>query len=319
MNQNMFAKIGGKFHRIGFAVKKHSPELLVGFGIAGAVASAIMACKATTKISSILEKTKEDLEPIRKIRGEGTYSEEYTEEDSCRDLAIVYAQTGYKFIKLYAPSVILGALSIAEIVASTDILRKRNIALAAAYATVDGGFKRYRERVIERFGKDVDHELKYNLHQVKVEEKVTDDDGKEQTVENSVTVADDPSQYSEYARFFDDGCDGWSKDSEYNLAFLNSQQCYLNDRLKSRGYLFLNEVYKALGIRPTKAGNVVGWIYDPDNPKHKGNNYVDFGIYETNRQSARRFVNGYERTILLDFNVDGPILDDFEKYAHGVD
>ena len=45
--------------------------------------------------------------------------------------------------------------------------------------------------------------------------------------------------------------------------------------------------------------------------KHdKNNEYkVDFGIYNIHRPENRAFVNGYERTILLDFNVDGDILD----------
>ena len=90
--------------------------------------------------------------------------------------------------------------------------------------------------------------------------------------------------------------------------FLNAQQNYANDLLKSKGYLFLNDVYDMLGIPKTKAGQVVGWVYDPENP-NSGDNYVDFGIYDAYNEKARDFVNGYERTILLDFNVDGYILD----------
>ena len=70
----------------------------------------------------------------------------------------------------------------------------------------------------------------------------------------------------------------------------------------------MNEVYQALGIPETEAGQVVGWIYDPENPDHKGDNYVDFNIYDLHREKSRDFVNGYERSILLDFNVDGEIL-----------
>ena len=114
-----------------------------------------------------------------------------------------------------------------------------------------------------------------------------------------------PYDYSDYARFFDVGNPNWEKDSEYNLMFLKRQQAYANDKLKANGYLFLNEVYDMLGIPKSKAGQVVGWIYDPENGS--GDNYVDFGIYNVNREAARDFVNGYERTILLDFNVDGNI------------
>jgi len=206
---------------------------------------------------------------------------------------------------LYAPAVLLGALSITSILVSHNILRKRNIAIAAAYATIDKGFKEYRNRVIERFGKDVDKEIKYNLKQKKFDTTTVDDNGKTKKGKEIVTIADDPNKYSQYARFFDDGCTGWEKDSEYNLMFLRAQQSYANDLLVAHGHLFLNDVYKMLGIPTTKAGQVVGWIYNTEKPT--GDNFVDFGIYETNREAVRNFVNGYERTILLDFNVDGNI------------
>ena len=77
--------------------------------------------------------------------------------------------------------------------------------------------------------------------------------------------------------------------------------------LRRKGHLYLNEVYDMLGIPRTKAGQIVGWIYDEEHPV--GDNYVDFGIYDSNKPRVRDFVNGYERTVLLDFNVDGNILD----------
>ena len=89
--------------------------------------------------------------------------------------------------------------------------------------------------------------------------------------------------------------------------FLRHTQDYFNDLLRSRGSVVLNEVYDYLGIPRTKAGAVVGWIYDEKNPK--GDNYIDFGIYNIHDRAARDFVNGYERSIWLDFNVDGYILD----------
>ena len=88
--------------------------------------------------------------------------------------------------------------------------------------------------------------------------------------------------------------------------FLRNQQQYANDKLRANGYLFLNEVYEMLGIQKTQAGQIVGWVYDDKN--ENGDNYVDFGMYDVNRSTCRDFVNGYERSILLDFNVDGSIL-----------
>ena len=296
--------IARNINKFGLQIKKYSPEMLVAAGIVGAVASAVMACKATTKLSEVLEESKKDIDTVHNYVEEEGFSEKYTKEDHKKDLAIIYAQTGLKLVKLYAPSVALGALSITGIVASNNILRKRNVALAAAYATIDKGFKEYRGRVIERFGKDLDHELKYNIKAKEIEEQTVNENGEIKTVKKTVNVAD-PNKYSDYARFFEDGCTGWSKDPEYNLTFLKHQQSQANDILQKRGYLYLNEVYEMLGIPKTKAGHVVGWIYDEKNPV--GDNYVDFGIYDLYNERSRAFVNGYERTILLDFNVDGNI------------
>lgn len=291
-------------HKVGFKLKKASPEILVVAGIAGVVASTVMACKATTKAGDIVAAHNEDMDKMR--RASELKPADYTAEDVKKDTVIVYTQTAVKFIKLYGPSVILGAASIACIVGGHNILRKRNVALAAAYTAVDKGFKEYRNRVVERFGEELDKELRYNIKAKEFEETTVDSKGKEKTVKKTVSVAD-PNEYSDYARVFDNGSYGWSKDAESNLIFLKQQQNWANEVLKSKGHLFLNEVYDMLNIPRTKAGQVVGWIYDEKHPT--GDNFVDFGIYNLNIEKARDFVNGYERSIVLDFNVDGPILD----------
>lgn len=292
-------------NKVGFKLQKHSPEILVVAGIVGAVASAVMACKATTKLSEITEESKAHLDAIHTAmeNPESMPDGDYSEDDGKKDLTIVYAQTAGKIIKLYAPSIILGALSIGAILTSNNMLRKRNMALATAYAAVDKSFKEYRSRVVERFGEELDRELKYNIRKGQVEETIVDENGEEKTVTKEVEVVDS-SAISDFARFYDDGCLGWTKDPEMNLMFLRRQQDAANDRLKDKGYLFLNEVYEMLGIPRSKAGQSVGWIYDKDNVYK-----IDFGIYDTHKEPNRNFVNGYEKTILLDFNVDGDILD----------
>lgn len=303
-------KMTRAFHATKFKVKKHSPEILVVAGVVGTVASAVMACKATTKVSTILEETKETVDKIHEYVNNEEFAEQYSEQDAKKDLAIVYTQTGVKFIKLYGPSIALGALSLGCIIASHRILSKRNVALAAAYTAVDKGFKDYRSRVVERFGKAVDRKLRYNIKAKEIEELVTDEKtGEVTTVKKTVEVVDidDPNTYSPYARFFDDGCLGWQKDSELNLYFLKCVQNQANDKLKAQKFLLLNDVYEMLGIQKTKAGFVVGWMYDEECPV--GDNFVDFGIYDVHRKKSRDFVNGVERTILLDFNVDGNIVE----------
>lgn len=297
------------FHRFGLKLKKHSPEILLVAGIGGTVASAVMACKATLKVNEVLDETKTNIDRIHTATETGVTeaNKEYTAEDSKKDLTIVYIQTGVKLAKLYAPAIVVGGLSIGAILTSNNMLRKRNMALAAAYATVDRNFKDYRNRVVERFGKELDKELRYNIKAKEIEETIVHEDGSETTVKTTVNVVDGLEQYSEYAKFFDESCPGWTKDPELNLTFVRMQERNANDLLRSKGHLFLNEVHDMLGIPRTKAGQVVGWIYDEKHPI--GDNCVDFGIYNLYSEAHRNFVNGYERTILLDFNVDGPIID----------
>lgn len=297
-------------NRAGLKLKKHSPEIMLVAGAVGVVTSAVMACKATTKINTIIEDAKEQVDVIHSCTETGdVLGEDYTPEDGKKDLAIVYAQTGLKFVKLYGPSVVLGAASLGCMIASNRILRKRNVALAAAYATIDRSFKGYRGNVIDRFGEAMDKELKYNIQAKEIEETVMNEDGTESTVKKTVEVAGITGSgfYSPYAVVFCEGSLGWEKNAETNKFYLLQQQRYANDKLVAQGHLFLNEVYDMLGYPRTTAGAQVGWVYDPETPN--GDNYVDFGIFDIYSEKACDFVNGYERSVVLDFNVDGVILD----------
>ena len=309
----LFSNLSRSLNVAGLKLKKHSPEILVVTGVVGLVSSAVMACKATTKVDAVISKAKERIDGIHDTLKDGDmkqayfeeFNEVYTEEQSKKDLAIVYTQTGLDFVKLYGPALLLGALSITAIFASNNILQKRNIALAAAYTAVDKGFKEYRGRVIERFGEELDKELKYNVKAKEVKETVVNEDGTETVVEKTINVPNPNA--SDYTKCFDEYCLGWTKDAEYNLMFLRQQQSYFNDKLRTEGYVFLNDVYKALGIPVTKAGQIVGWVYDSKDPN--ADNFIDFGIYDLDDERKRAFVNGREKSIWLDFNVDGVIWD----------
>lgn len=308
------------FHRVGFKIKKHSPEILVATGVIGTVASAVMACKATTKIDFVLEETKRKIDVVHEGVKNGEvqgYLENgdvgmvpYSEEDGKKDIAYVYGKTALKFAKLYGPSIALGSVSIASILAGHNMLRKRNLALAAAYQVVDTGFKQYRNNVIERFGEKMDNELKYNIKAKEIEETTTDKKGKEKTVKKTVEVADATAvTMSPYTFCFDETSNCWVRDAESNKFFLARQQEYANEKLRSKGYLFLNEVLDMLGIPRCRAGQAVGWMYDETNPI--GDNYIDFGILDIRCEANRNFMNGLEKSIWLNFNVDGDILNNF--------
>lgn len=293
-------------HKLTFKTKKHAPEIMVVAGVVGAVASGVMLCRATLKVVPVLNEAKKNVTALKQvIDNPETLPENCTVEDAQNDIKIVCAQTGLQLVKSYAPAVIIGVLSITSILASNHIMRKRNLALAAAFTAVDKGFKEYRDRVKERFGKELEKEILYNLKEKEVEEVVVNEDGSEQVIKKTVTVSEtNHDEPSPYARFFDDGCNGWEKDSDFNLMFLRRQQDYANELLRCRGHVFLNEVYDMLGIPRSATAAQVGWIVDGD-----GDGYIDFGIYNQDSEKARDFVNGYERTILLDFNVDGYIID----------
>ena len=304
------SKMTGK---TGVVLQKHSPEILLGVGIAGTVASAVLACRATLKVEAVLDNHREKVDKIhecwQKVQDGDIDISAYSEQDKKKDLVVTYTQTTVDFIKLYGPAITLGVASLACIISGHGIMKKRNIALMAAYKAVEEGFSAYRKRVIEEHGEEADYMYKNGLRKQEiVEAAYTDSDGVKHKAQKKQVLVDDPNGLSVYARFFDEGCEQWSKNPEYNLMFLRSQQNYYNDMLKSRGHVFLNEVYDALGIPRTQAGAVVGWMIS-DN----GDNFIDFGVFDGDRPRARDFVNGYERSILLDFNVDGVIYDLFTR------
>lgn len=291
--------VNGMASKTVMKLKKHSPEILVVAGIAGTVVSAVLACKATTKVAEILDETKGTLDTIHEGMETGAINgQEYTTEDGKKDTVVVYAQTGMKLAKLYTPAIILGTLSITSILASNNILRKRNVALGAAYAAIDKSFKEYRGRVIERFGEQVDTELKYGIKAKKFEEiEVDSETGKEKKVKKTVMVAD-PNLQSDYAVYFDSKSRNYETNPDYNRMFLKAQQAFANDKLQTRGHLFLNEVLDDLDLPRTPAGQIVGWTKDgPDG-------YVNFRIVEVERETED---GRHEPALLLDFNVEGNI------------
>lgn len=301
-------KLSRAFHKVGFEIKKHSPAILIGAGVVGVVSSTVMACVATTKLKPILDDAKEKIEQIHDDETDGGL-EEYTEKEAKKDLTKVYFGTGLKLVKLYAPSVILGTASITAIVASHRILTKRNLAISAAYATLDKGYKDYRKRVRKQFGEEVDKQLRYGIEQEDIETITVDEDGNEKTeTKKTGVITYDGVQYSEFARIFDETNPMWQRNSEYNRAFLLQIEAWADQKLKSKGYLFLSEVYEALGFEETQASRVVGWIYDEQHPV--GDNCVDFCLFDITKRGANSaFINGYEKSIILDFNVDGVIYD----------
>lgn len=282
--------------RFGLKVQKYSPEILAGAGVVSIIGGVVLCCRATLKADEVMEEHEEKMITIHRAAST-VDDEEYTELDIRRDKTIVYLQTAGNFAKLYAPGVGLTALGIGCLLGSYGILKKRNIALMAAYETLSTSFKEYRERVRQQIGEE-DEKRIYHGTSISESDDLENDKG-----ERLPTL---PSGYrpSVYARFFDETSTQWERSAELNKLNLCKWQDWANDLLNSRGHLFLNEVYDMLGMERSSAGAIVGWIKHGD-----GDGYVDFGIFNVNRPKARDFVNGLERSILLDFNVDGVIYD----------
>ena len=304
MKTELLNNVTRTFSRVGLRIQKHSPEILVVAGVGGMIISAVMACKASRELDEVFEEHDKRVEPIKEaLACQEELPDEVTEKECKKALTVAYAHTGLELAKLYGPAAVVGGLSIAGIFAGNHILRGRLTATAAAYAIVDKGFKEYRGRVVERFGEELDKELRYNIKTEEVEEiEVDEKTGKEKVVKKTVQVAQ--PTLSDYVKFFDEQCPGWKKNAEFNLLFLKQQQEYANEKFKAQGHLFLNEAFDLVGLPRTVIGNIVGWIYDPS--RTDIDNYVDFGIYE---MTNKDFVNGRERVAILNFNVDGPILD----------
>lgn len=294
----IMTKATGFANKTKLQVIKHSPEILMVLGIGGGVLSTVMACRATLKLSPIVEEFKETKNAIDICTSNPEI--DYSDEDHKKDLVVTYGKATSQVVKLYAPAVTVGVASIICVLASNNILKKRNVALAAAYTTIASTFEDYRKRVIARFGEEVEKEIRYNITHEEVTETTIDENGNEKTETKTVPVSNLPEGASEYARFFDETSRYWKKDPEYNLMFVRKCQMMANDKLKSRGVVFLNEVYDMLGLEPSRAGAAVGWVYNPE--EQHGDDMIDFGIYDIHKRSSRNFVNGIERSVLLDFN-----------------
>ena len=276
--------------------KKHSPTILLGAGVVSMVGSTVLACRATLKLEEVLIEARRDLKAADGVLE--LHPDQYSETDRKKDTAIIYARGVTSVVKLYAPSVLLGGIGVVCLTKSHQILQDRNAAVTAAYVAVDKAFKSYRQRVVDRYGEDIDRELRYNGEEVDI---VDEETGK--VVSMVQAGSGDPGMY---ARWFDVDNTNYNKHpfQEYNWAFLRNQQNWANDMLRARGHVFLNEVYGMLGLSHTSAGAAVGWVYDRNNDV--GDNYIDFGCWDQ-KDNPLDFANGREGAILLDFNVDGPI------------
>ena len=277
--------------RVGLLAKKFSPEILTGAGIVGGVVATVIACKATLDLN-------EDLEPIKMEISSLKYDQKNSDtsvESYGKDLTRAYFRGGLRVVRHYAVPIALGGISITAILLGHGVLQKRNAALVAAYNALELAYQGYRDRVREEFGAEKDYEIVNHVANKNAEKNRSTDK----------TKALDTTFPSGTARFFDKYNPNWnSANWGLNVHFLKVRQTWLNDKLRAKGFVTLNEVYKELGFEETNEGLVLGWVLD-----RQGGNFIDFGIWDPKNESARSFVNGDADAVLLQFNHDGVILD----------
>ena len=288
-----------KASRLGLKVQKNSPAILVGVGITALVGATVTAVYATTKASDIMDEHDAQMAKVAQAKSMSEKTDSsYTDDEIRRDKVTIFTQTSFRFIKLYTPTVLLVAGGTLSILAGHRILSARYAGVVAAYSVLEQSFDRYRDRVREELGEDRELAIYAGAKEVRTEIDAATGE--------SVKVLVDQTGRSMYARCFDEASsDRWEKTYGYNQAFIRGKQNQLNDRLKARGHVFLNEVYDALGFPHTPEGQVVGWILDSPT----GDGVIDFGIYRLDNKESEAFLLNMERSVWLDFNVDGVIWD----------
>ncbi len=304
-------KIPVKFSRfLGMAklkVQKHSPEILLVSGLSGFVGTVVLACKATTKLPGVVASHEEMVDGVHEWE---KYSDE-SQKEIQKEKVKVYAAIAKDYICLYGPSVSLGLASGACIIGSYSVEKKRYTGLLGAYNGAMAAFETYRQRVREELGDEADERFRYGWKKEQLVGETTDEKGKKKKTKEDILTLDggEPSQYARvFEQYIRDGVPNpnWYDDPFFNMQFLKAQENYFNTILNTRGYVFLNEVYDALGFDMTKEGALVGWV---QNPPSEPSNYISFGLYDIRDPQKRRFINQQDNAVLLDFNVDGVIID----------
>lgn len=281
------------------AGQKHSPAILFGAGVVGMIGTVVLASRATLKLSETLDEFE-----LGQAQSEAALENNKIGDETAKsNNVILRTHLVIDVTKLYLPAVLLGTASIGALGGSHYILTRRNAQLTAAIVAIDKAFKEYRGRVVADQGEDKDREYMYGTS---TREEYSETKKGEPKVTKVTTFGDGSSPYSVV---FDNENKNWQPTPEYNAFFLRQQQNYLNDRLRAKGHVFLNDAYRELGFPDTEGGAVTGWKWQGD-----GDNFIDFGCWTDNTlEDIREFMRNGDRGILIDFNVDGLIYKNLNK------
>lgn len=283
--------------------KKRAPEISFGFGVVTFFAAIVVCGKKTLAAKEVLQKHREELTEIAEAC---EVDEEYAVEVSKEDTRGVYCRTAIGVAKAYGPVIALGGLSLGCFLYSNHLLKGRYLMAVSAYNAVSTGFEKYRSRVREEEGVEADRHYLFGTERKTVQTEITDEKGKKQKVDGVVeSLPQCPNTDGlDYVRYFDETNPAWNPDIGLNLLFLQGQLDQFHMLLDTRGYVFLNEVLDSLKFPMTQIGGYVGWLKDGN-----GDGYIDFGHGDFRNAEVRKYINGLNNVIPLEFNVDGIILD----------
>ena len=309
MNLGVITRAAGK---VGLVLSKHSPAMLSVIGGVGVVATAVLASQETLRVKEVVEPHVENLDLISATLEDE--SKQYSDQDALHDRTVIYARLGRDLLKLYAPALIVGVLTVASIAASHRISAKRIAGLTAAYGALDQSYRRYRGRVEQALGEEGMKEL-----DTKIREQAKKDIAERRKPDADISEIGDSifdlAGASQYAVLYDENAATWNKNRNLSTSILRAQESYANDLLNCRGYVMLNEVYAGLGLPQTSAGAVVGWIRKDDGG---ADGYITFGDWDANYfDDIYKDVDGVceARRWILDFNVDGVIWDRIDEVS----
>lgn len=206
------------------AIKKHSPEILTGIGIAGMITTTVMAVRATPKALILIEERKEEI-GAEKLE------------------AMDMVKTTWA---CYIPAAITGTLSIACLIGASSVNARRNAALATAYTLSESALKDYRGKVIEMFGEKKNEAVKDAVAKDKVEKNPV------VTREVIITEKGNTLCYDAISgRYF-----------KSDIEKIKKAECELNRQMLDDMYVSLNDFYYEIGLDSVKLGDELGWNVD---------------------------------------------------------
>lgn len=212
------------FKDVGLTLEKHSPEILIGLGIAGMITTTILAVKATPKALQLIEEKKDELEV-----------------DSLAPVEVV--KTTWK---CYVPAAVSGVAAAACIIGANSVHTRRHATLAAAYKLSERALHEYRDSVIETIGEKKERAVR---------DKVSEKQIKEHPVKQTEVIVTGKGQTLFFeplsSRYF------YSDLEKIKRAENKLNKEIICDPFESG--VSVNDFYDEIGIPTTATGDSLGW------------------------------------------------------------